>query len=160
MARPDPFNARTTLEVGGTSHTWYRLDTLQEQGVGDLSSTPYSIKVLLESCQAAGIDAGHELSDFGLGDQRLRQELDRCEEVLRVGLGPKLQVEDRVGRAAEGLQDGYDLLSVLDVREQLHHVQLGLESQQARRAEQGPRHDGQPGGLRSRPAQKTCPASK
>ena len=50
MARPDPFNARTTLEVGGTSHTWYRLDTLQEQGLGDLSSIPYSIKVLLESC--------------------------------------------------------------------------------------------------------------
>jgi aconitate hydratase len=50
MARPDPFNARTTLEVGGQSHTWYRLDTLQDAGVGDLSSTPYSIKVLLESC--------------------------------------------------------------------------------------------------------------
>ena len=47
MARPDPFNARTTLEVGGQSHTWYRLDTLQDAGVGDLSSTPYSIKVLL-----------------------------------------------------------------------------------------------------------------
>ena len=49
MARPDPFNARSTLEVGGKSHTWYRLDALQDS-VGDLSATPYSIKVLLESC--------------------------------------------------------------------------------------------------------------
>ncbi len=50
MSRLDPFNARTTLESGGKQHTWYRLDTLQDSGVGDLSAIPYSIKVLLESC--------------------------------------------------------------------------------------------------------------
>ena len=45
MARKDPFNARTTLEVGGERYAIYALDAL-----GELSTLPYSIKVLLESC--------------------------------------------------------------------------------------------------------------
>jgi aconitate hydratase len=45
----DLFGARTTLEVEGKTYAAYRLDALTEQGVGDLSQTPYSIRVLLES---------------------------------------------------------------------------------------------------------------
>ncbi|TNE86352.1 MAG: aconitate hydratase AcnA [Deltaproteobacteria bacterium] len=45
MARPDPYNARTHLDVGGESYGIYALDAL-----GDVDNLPYSIKVLLESC--------------------------------------------------------------------------------------------------------------
>ncbi|MCO4746073.1 MAG: aconitate hydratase AcnA [Proteobacteria bacterium] len=45
MARPDPYNARTTLDIGGESYGIYALDAL-----GDVDNLPYSIKILLESC--------------------------------------------------------------------------------------------------------------
>jgi aconitate hydratase len=45
----DPFNARTPLETPGGRMVYYRLKALEEQGVGDISSLPFSIKVLLES---------------------------------------------------------------------------------------------------------------
>ncbi len=47
--RPDPFKARATLNVGGTSYAYYRLGALKEQGVGHVERLPYSIRVLLES---------------------------------------------------------------------------------------------------------------
>ncbi|MBX2798705.1 MAG: aconitate hydratase AcnA [Myxococcales bacterium] len=46
----DAFSARSTLEVGGQSYTVYRLPALEEQGIGPVSTLPYSIRVLLESC--------------------------------------------------------------------------------------------------------------
>ncbi|ETX04675.1 MAG: hypothetical protein ETSY2_27450, partial [Candidatus Entotheonella gemina] len=45
----DPFEARTTLETGGGPVVMYRLNKLEEMGLGDVSRMPYSIKVLLES---------------------------------------------------------------------------------------------------------------
>ncbi|MCH9057668.1 MAG: aconitate hydratase AcnA [Planctomycetes bacterium] len=45
----DPFNTRSTLEIGGTTYSYYRLGALGEQGMGDVASLPYSIRVLLES---------------------------------------------------------------------------------------------------------------
>ncbi len=42
---PDPFSARDTLEVDGTSYVIYRLDALG----ADLTRLPYTIKVLLEN---------------------------------------------------------------------------------------------------------------
>ncbi|TVS07426.1 MAG: aconitate hydratase AcnA [Phycisphaerales bacterium] len=47
--RPDPFNARSTIEIGGESFSYARLAALSEQKVGDVSRLPYSIRVLLES---------------------------------------------------------------------------------------------------------------
>ncbi|MAY73704.1 MAG: aconitate hydratase AcnA [Phycisphaerae bacterium] len=48
--RPDPFNARSTLEVGGKTYTYARLAALDEQGVGlGIAKLPYSIRVLLEA---------------------------------------------------------------------------------------------------------------
>ena len=41
------FDARATLEVGGTSHTIYRLDALEADH--EVSRLPYSLKVLLEN---------------------------------------------------------------------------------------------------------------
>jgi aconitate hydratase len=43
------FGARSTFDTGSGSATYYRLAALQEQGLGDVTRLPYSIKVLLES---------------------------------------------------------------------------------------------------------------
>jgi len=49
-ARPDPFNARTTLQVEEKSYTYSRLAALDEQGIGvGIDKLPYSIRVLLEA---------------------------------------------------------------------------------------------------------------
>ncbi len=45
----DPFNARTAIDTPSGQMIYYRLNALQEQGVGDITSLPFSIKVLLES---------------------------------------------------------------------------------------------------------------
>ncbi len=47
MSHPDSFGAKSTLEVGGTSHEIFRLDALQEKF--DVARLPYSLKVLLEN---------------------------------------------------------------------------------------------------------------
>ncbi len=44
-AAPDPFNARDTLEVAGTSYAIYRLDALDT----DLSRYPVTVRILLEN---------------------------------------------------------------------------------------------------------------
>jgi aconitate hydratase len=46
----NPFNARDTLQVGDQSYTVYRLDALEQAGLGAVNRLPGSIKVLLESC--------------------------------------------------------------------------------------------------------------
>jgi aconitate hydratase len=43
------FGARATLDTGSGRATYYRLETLQEHGLGDVSRLPFTIKVLLES---------------------------------------------------------------------------------------------------------------
>ncbi len=45
----DPFGARATLDTGSESLVYYRLRALEEQGIGDVSRLPFSIKVLIES---------------------------------------------------------------------------------------------------------------
>lgn len=45
----DPFNARDTFDSGNGEVGIYRLSRLQEQGIGDITNLPYSIRVLLES---------------------------------------------------------------------------------------------------------------
>ena len=45
----DSFGTRSTLITDDGEVTYYRLDKLTEDGVADISSLPYSIKVLLES---------------------------------------------------------------------------------------------------------------
>ena len=49
MTHPDSFQARSTLTFSGGAVTYFRLQALVEQGHGDLSRLPYSIKILLES---------------------------------------------------------------------------------------------------------------
>ncbi|WP_044894124.1 aconitate hydratase AcnA [Bacillus alveayuensis] len=49
MAKQDVFNARASFEVNGKKYNYYRLQALEDAGVGKISRLPYSIKVLLES---------------------------------------------------------------------------------------------------------------
>lgn len=49
MVKNDVFQARDTFEVNGKKYYYYRLQALEEAGIGNVSRLPYSIKVLLES---------------------------------------------------------------------------------------------------------------
>ncbi len=45
----DSFGSRTTADLAGRPLTFYRLSALQERGVGDVTTLPYSLRVLLEN---------------------------------------------------------------------------------------------------------------
>ncbi|MFC7370727.1 aconitate hydratase AcnA [Fictibacillus iocasae] len=45
----DVFSARSSFEVNGKTYQYYRLAALEEKGLGNVSTLPYSVKVLLES---------------------------------------------------------------------------------------------------------------
>ncbi|MFD2615119.1 aconitate hydratase AcnA [Paenibacillus gansuensis] len=49
MPRKDHFSVRTSLEVGGKQYQYFRLQGLEEKGLGQVSKLPFSIKVLLEA---------------------------------------------------------------------------------------------------------------
>ncbi|WP_168121588.1 aconitate hydratase AcnA [Paenibacillus sp. HB172176] len=49
MSKQNQYSVRTTLDAGGKSYAYYRLSGLEEQGLGDISKLPFSIKVLLEA---------------------------------------------------------------------------------------------------------------
>ncbi|XEC93896.1 aconitate hydratase AcnA [Paenibacillus tarimensis] len=49
MAKQDQYSVRTSLDAGGKSYAYYRLQGLEEQGLGNISKLPFSIKVLLEA---------------------------------------------------------------------------------------------------------------
>ncbi len=49
MARPDPFNARTTLKTSHGEYAYFSLAALANKKVGHVDKLPFSIKVLLES---------------------------------------------------------------------------------------------------------------
>ncbi|MGI2297899.1 aconitate hydratase AcnA [Paenibacillus sp. GXUN7292] len=49
MSKQNQYSVRTSLTSGDKSYAYYRLDGLQEQGLGDISKLPFSIKVLLEA---------------------------------------------------------------------------------------------------------------
>jgi aconitate hydratase len=48
MTSADSFGARDTLDVGGASYTYYRLDAVSGDGL-DVASLPYGLKILLEN---------------------------------------------------------------------------------------------------------------
>jgi aconitate hydratase len=49
MPSLNSFNARATLSVGGKSYTYFSLNQAAENGLGDFSRLPISLKVLLEN---------------------------------------------------------------------------------------------------------------
>jgi aconitate hydratase len=50
MATPNPFGAEAKISTSAGDLRYYRLNKLQELGLGDIQHLPVSIKVLLESC--------------------------------------------------------------------------------------------------------------
>lgn len=40
---------KSSLQVGDKAYAYYRLQGLEEQGIGEISKLPFSIKVLLEA---------------------------------------------------------------------------------------------------------------
>ena len=49
MPSLDSFNSRRTLDVDGKSYVYYSLSAAAENGLGDVSRLPASLKVLLEN---------------------------------------------------------------------------------------------------------------
>jgi len=49
MAKNDAYKVKSSLQVGNKSYAYYRLQGLEEQGIGEVSKLPFSIKVLLEA---------------------------------------------------------------------------------------------------------------
>lgn len=45
----DPFGIRANLSIAGKSYAYFRLNGLEEQGIGPVSKLPFSIKILLEA---------------------------------------------------------------------------------------------------------------
>ncbi|WP_163102200.1 aconitate hydratase AcnA [Peribacillus alkalitolerans] len=76
MTKKDFFQARSSFEVNGKRYNYYRLNALEEAGIGNVSKLPYSIKVLLESVlrQADGrvIKQEHieNLAKWGTNEQK------------------------------------------------------------------------------------------
>ncbi|MBX6353266.1 MAG: aconitate hydratase AcnA, partial [Thermoflavifilum sp.] len=62
----DPFGLRRQLSAGGQTVTYYRLQTLEDQGVAPVSKLPFSIKILLESV-ARHFD-GHAVTEDHIRD--------------------------------------------------------------------------------------------
>ena len=50
MASGNPFGAEGQLKTASGEYTYYRLQKLIDDGIGDIETLPYSIRVLLESC--------------------------------------------------------------------------------------------------------------
>jgi len=50
MTSGNPFGAQDTLKTAGGTYTIYRLNKLIDDGIGDVASLPYSLRVLLEAC--------------------------------------------------------------------------------------------------------------
>ena len=49
MSQKNYFSTASSLEVGGKSYAYHSLKALEEQGFGNVSKLPFSIKVLLEA---------------------------------------------------------------------------------------------------------------
>ncbi|WP_019122116.1 aconitate hydratase AcnA [Brevibacillus massiliensis] len=49
MANKDAYSVKSSLTVQGKAYAYYRIQGLEEQGIGQVSKLPFSIKVLLEA---------------------------------------------------------------------------------------------------------------
>jgi aconitate hydratase len=52
MPSLDSFKSRSTLTVGEKTYTYYSIEKASENGLGDVSRLPASLKVLLENMRA------------------------------------------------------------------------------------------------------------
>ncbi|MGG1442254.1 aconitate hydratase AcnA [Brevibacillus laterosporus] len=49
MAFQDEYKVKSSMQVGDKTYKYYRLQGLEEQGIGEVSKLPFSIKILLEA---------------------------------------------------------------------------------------------------------------
>ena len=102
---PDPFNARSTLSTPfGETVTYYRLEALQEQGLADLDTLPFTVRILLENALRY---AGGEFVDAETVKTLARWE------PWPTGQGPGMELAFLPGRVV--LQDFTGVPAVVDL---------------------------------------------
>src|SRR4051794_9214881 len=102
---PDPFAARSTLSTPfGETVTYYRLEALEEQGLADLDTLPFTVRVLLENTLR---HAGGEFVDIEIVKTLARWE------PRPTGEGPAMELPFLPGRVV--LQDFTGVPAVVDL---------------------------------------------
>src|SRR5919106_5943661 len=102
---PDPFAARSTLSTPfGETVTYYRLEALEEQGLANLDTLPFTVRILLENTLR---HAGGEFVD-----DEIVKTLGRWEP-RPAGEGPAMELPFLPGRVV--LQDFTGVPAVVDL---------------------------------------------
>src|SRR5688500_17771817 len=102
---PDPFSARSTLSTPfGETVTYYRLEALEEQGLADLDTLPFTVRILLENTLR---HAGGEFVDTEIVKTLARWE------PRPAGEGPGMELPFLPGRVV--LQDFTGVPAVVDL---------------------------------------------
>jgi aconitate hydratase len=102
---PDPFSARSSLSTPfGETVTFYRLEALEEQGLADLDTLPFTVRVLLENALR---HAGGEFVDTETVKALARWE------PRPAGEGPGMELPFLPGRVV--LQDFTGVPAVVDL---------------------------------------------
>jgi aconitate hydratase len=102
---PDPFSARSTLSTPfGETVTYYRLEALEEQGLANLDTLPFTVRILLENALRY---AGGEFVDAEIVKTLARWE------PRPTGEGPGMELPFLPGRVV--LQDFTGVPAVVDL---------------------------------------------
>src|ERR671913_1729350 len=102
---PDPFSARSSLSTPfGETVTYYRLEALEEQGLADLDTLPFTVRILLENTLR---HAGGEFVDAEIVKTLARWE------PRPTGEGPAMELPFLPGRVV--LQDFTGVPAVVDL---------------------------------------------
>ena len=102
---PDPFSARSTLSTPfGETVTYYRLEALEEQGLANLDTLPFTVRILLENALR---HAGGEFVDAEIVKTLARWEPRPS------GEGPGMELPFLPGRVV--LQDFTGVPAVVDL---------------------------------------------
>src|ERR687893_312586 len=102
---PDPFGARSTLSTPfGETVTYYRLEALEEQGLSNLDTLPFTVRILLENTLR---HAGGEFVDAEIVKTLARWE------PRPTGEGPAMELPFLPGRVV--LQDFTGVPAVVDL---------------------------------------------
>ncbi|HBN77145.1 MAG TPA: aconitate hydratase AcnA, partial [Planctomycetaceae bacterium] len=79
MSQANPFNAEQTLKTSFGDYQFFNIQTLAEQGLGDVSKLPFSIRVLLESCLRNWDDfvvGSHDVKNLASWDAQNVQQVE------------------------------------------------------------------------------------
>src|SRR5919107_2192627 len=102
---PDPFSARSSLSTPfGETVTYYRLEALEEQGLANLDTLPFTVRILLENALR---HAGGEFVDTEIVKTLARWE------PRPTGEGPAMELPFLPGRVV--LQDFTGVPAVVDL---------------------------------------------